>query len=70
MRKKLNLYATVALVVALGGSCAQDGMNNSYRPSPTAHRACTPEARAASMRKALRETPRGQKIHQQYVEKG
>jgi post-segregation antitoxin (ccd killing protein) len=64
----LSIYITTALIVILGAGCAKASIDNSYRPT-SARGPCTPKARAASMRKALRETSEGQKIHQAYVEK-
>ena len=66
-RTLLSICITTALIVILGEGCAKDSMDNSYRPT-SAHGPCTPEARAASMRKALRETSEGQEIHRQLVE--
>ncbi len=67
-----KFYIITTLIVILGVGCTDDGMDNAYRPSPTAHRACTPETRAASTRaasmyKTLREDPKAKSIHQELV---
>jgi hypothetical protein len=55
------------LMVALGTSCTNDNTGNDDVPT-SKYNSATPETRAARMRKALRETSKGQEMHRKIVE--
>jgi hypothetical protein len=55
------------LMTLLGPSCANDATDHTHR-STAQYNKDTAETRAARMRRALRETSKGQAIHQEYVQ--
>jgi hypothetical protein len=67
IRTLFSFCIIATLIVTLGTSCANDNTGNDDFPTSN-YNNTTPETRAARMRKALRETSKGQETHQKIVE--